>query len=158
MNYFARCQMVLGIKRTSRSTARLRLTSNPMPADRSALTVVPEIDHRIGKGLEGVMQPAEAIKAKQGPAELVLPGKHPLDRLKAFLKDRRIEKWLATSLGLLSAAPIRVDVGDHPTIENRLAVRLAIIDAIEANDAALKVHTHCTGDAHDFGQGFTQQR
>ena len=27
--------------------------------------VVPEIDHRIGKGLEGVVQLAEAIKAKQ---------------------------------------------------------------------------------------------
>jgi hypothetical protein len=44
------------------------------------------------RGLEGVMQPAETIKAKQEPTELVLPGKHPFDRLKALLKDRRIEK------------------------------------------------------------------
>ena len=34
--------------------------------------VVPEIDHRIGEGLECVVQLTEAIKAKQQPPELVL--------------------------------------------------------------------------------------
>jgi hypothetical protein len=42
-----------------------RRNRNSITADRSALAVVPEIDHRIGKGLEGVVQLAEAIKAKQ---------------------------------------------------------------------------------------------
>ena len=32
---------------------------------RSATAVVPQVDHRIGEGLEGVVQLTEAIKAKQ---------------------------------------------------------------------------------------------
>jgi hypothetical protein len=59
---------------------------------------------------------------------------------------------------LLFAAHGRVDVGDHAAIENDLAVRLAIMDAIEADDAAFKVHTHRLGDVHDLGQGLAQQR
>jgi hypothetical protein len=37
---------------------------------------MPEIDHRIGEGFEGVVQPTEAIKAKEQPPELVLPSEH----------------------------------------------------------------------------------
>ena len=83
---------------------------------------MPEVDHRIGKRLEGVMDLAETIKAKQEPPELVFPGKHPLDRLKSFLKYRWIKERLAASFRLLATAQIRVDVGDHAAIENRLAV------------------------------------
>ena len=50
-----------------------------------------EIDHRVGKGLEGVMDLTETIKPKQETPELVFPSKHPLDRLKSFLKYCRIE-------------------------------------------------------------------
>ena len=40
---------------------------------------MPEIDHRIGKGLECVMQLTETIKAKQEPPELsALTGTDPL--------------------------------------------------------------------------------
>ena len=48
---------------------------NPITADRSALAVVPEIDHCIGKRLERIVQLTEAIKAKQEPPELVFPSK-----------------------------------------------------------------------------------
>ena len=91
---------------------------------------MPEIDHRIGKGLEGVVQLTEAIEAKQEPPELVFPSKHPLDRLESFLKYRRIKERLAASLGLFSTTRIRVDVGDHATIENGLAVGRAVVDAL----------------------------
>ena len=53
---------------------------------------LPEIDHRIGKGFEGVMQLTEAIEARQEPAEFVFPSKNPLKRLKTFLKAR----WVPT--------------------------------------------------------------
>ena len=56
---------------------------------------MPEIDHRVGKGLECVVQPAETIKAKQEPPELVFPSKHSLDRKKSFLKYRRVKQRLA---------------------------------------------------------------
>ena len=65
--------------------------------------VVPEIDHRIGERLERVVQPADALETQQQPAELVLPGKHPLDRPEALLEDGRLEDRLAAPLGLLSA-------------------------------------------------------
>ena len=41
-----------------------RRNRNSVAADRSAQAVVPEIDHRIGQGLEGVVDLTEAIKAK----------------------------------------------------------------------------------------------
>ena len=37
---------------------------------------MPEIDHRVGEGLECVVQLTEAIKAKQQPPVLVSPSKH----------------------------------------------------------------------------------
>src|SRR3954447_25173015 len=119
---------------------------------------MPEVDHRIGKGLECVVQLTEAIKTKQEPPELVFPSKHPLDRLKSFLEYRRIEQRLAAALGLGSTTYIRVDVGDHAAIENGFAVGPTVVDAIQADDAALKIHAHVSGDAHHFGQGFAQQR
>jgi hypothetical protein len=51
-----------------------------------------EIDHRIGQGLEGIVQLTEAIEAKQQSAELVFPSEHSFNRLKSFLKYRRIEQ------------------------------------------------------------------
>jgi hypothetical protein len=60
---------------------------------------MPEVDHRVGKGFEGVVQLTETIKAKQEPAELVFPSEHSLDRLKSFLKYHRIEQRLAAPLG-----------------------------------------------------------
>src|SRR3954447_16304941 len=119
---------------------------------------MPEVDHRIGKGLECVMQLTETIKAKQEPPELVFPGKYPLDRPKSFLKYRRIEQRFAASLGLLPTTCIRVDIGDHAAIENGFAVGPTVVDAIQADNAALKIHAHISGDAHYFGQGLTQQR
>src|ERR1700693_2762141 len=77
----------------------------------SDLAVVPEIDHRIGEGLERVVQPTDAFEAKQQPAELVLPSKYPLDRAEALLEDGRLEGRLAAPLGLLSAARVGVMLG-----------------------------------------------
>src|SRR3954451_18132239 len=91
-----------------------------MTVGRSALAVVPEIDHRIGKHLEGVVDLTEAVEAKQQAPELVFPGGHPFDRLEPLLEERRVEQRLAASLLLLSAATIGVDVGDHATTEDAL--------------------------------------
>jgi hypothetical protein len=53
---------------------------------RSDLAVVPEIDHRVREGLECVVQPASTLETQQWPLELVLPGKHPLDRPEALFE------------------------------------------------------------------------
>jgi hypothetical protein len=57
----------------------------------SGLAIVPEIDHRVCEGLERAVQPADTLKAQQQPAELVFPGKDPLDRSEALLEDGRFE-------------------------------------------------------------------
>src|SRR3954466_4059958 len=111
MGYFCTAPDTFGRRAYKQKHGAAPPKRNPITADRSALAVVPEIDHGIGKGLEGVMDLTEAIKAKQEPAELVFPGKHPLDRVRSFVKYRRIEQRLAASLGLLSATSIGVDVG-----------------------------------------------
>ena len=53
----------------------------------SAPAVVPEIDHRIGEGLECGVQLTEAIKAKQQPPVLVFPSKHSFNRVKSLVKN-----------------------------------------------------------------------
>src|ERR1700733_2792755 len=103
---------------------------------RSDLAVVPEIDHRIGERLERVMQPADALKAHLQSAELVLPGKHPLDSPEALFEDGRLEDRLAASLRLLAAPRIGVDVGNHAAIEDRFAVGSAVVDTIKTHDGA----------------------
>jgi hypothetical protein len=114
----------------------------PLLVGRSDPAVASEIDHRIGEDLESVMQLTEAIEAKQQSAELVLPGEHSFDRTEAFGQNGGVEQRLAATLWLGSTARIRVDVGDHAAIENRLAVQATIVSAIEADDAAQKVQAH----------------
>src|SRR5580692_11188616 len=108
----------------------------------SRLAVVPEIDHRIGESLERVVQPTDAFEAKQQPAELVLPSKYPLDRAEALLEDGRLEDRLAAPLGLLSAARVGVDVGNHAAVEDRFAVDPAVVDTIKTDDGAAEVSAH----------------
>src|ERR1700710_2446965 len=108
----------------------------------SGLAVVPEIDHRVGEGLERIVQPADALEAQQQPAELVLPGKHPLDRPEALLEDGRLEDRLAARLWLLSSAWIGVDVGNHAAVEDRLAVHPAVVDTIKTDDGAAEIYAH----------------
>ena len=74
---------------------------------------MPEIDHRVGDGLECVVQPADALEAQQQSPELVFPGKHPLDRPEALFENGRLKDRLAAPLGLLSAAGIGVDVDQN---------------------------------------------
>ena len=80
------------------------------------------------------------------------------DGIKSLFKNSRLEERLASSLGAFSAARIRIDVGDHAAIENGFAVQPTIIDAIETDDGALKVHARHSGDARHFGQSLSQQR
>src|SRR5260221_2413149 len=146
------------MERTSRITARCAGNETQVSTVRSAPAVVPEIDHRIGESFECVVQLTEAIEAKQQSPELVFPSEHPFDRPESLFKNSRLEERLAASLGSFSAARIRVDVGNHAAIENGFAVRPTIVDAIQTDDGALKVHAHRPGDACHFGQSLSQQR
>jgi hypothetical protein len=67
-NYLCRFWRFLGMTRASGIAARR--TGNEVPAVAgsgrgSDLAVVPEIDHRVGEGLERIVHPADALKAQQ---------------------------------------------------------------------------------------------
>src|ERR1700733_7220453 len=119
---------------------------------------MPEIDHRVGEGLERVVQPADALEAQQQPAEFVFPGKYPLNRPEALLEDGWLEDRLAAPLGLLSATRIGVDVGNHAAVEDRLAVDPAVVNTIETDDGAAEIHARLPDEAHHLRQGRPQQR
>ena len=104
---------------------------------RSTLAEVPQIDHRISQGLECVVQLTEAIESKQQAPELVFPAKHTLDSMEPLFENGGVEKRFAASLGGFSTAGIRVDIWDHPAIENGFTVSPAIIDAIQAHNGSL---------------------
>ncbi len=96
---------------------------------------MPQVDHRIGQGLERVMQRTEALETQQQAPEFIFPGKHALDGAKTLFEDGGIEQRLAATPGCFPGARIGVDVGRPAAIEYGLAVRPAIVDAVEADDA-----------------------
>src|ERR1700761_9596871 len=89
--------------RTCRITAP-RQKRNSITSARSAPAVVPEIDHRIGEGLECVVQLTEAIKAKQQPSVLVFPSEHSFNRVKALVKNSRLKERLFGAVGWVFVA------------------------------------------------------
>src|SRR3954466_2076403 len=116
MSHFGSCRMVLAAAGKSRSTARLRQDWNLIMANRSALAGMPEIDHRIGQGLERVAHLTEPIEAAAASAEPCPPRQTSVRWSGTARRNRRIEQRLATAVGLLSAASIGVDVGDHAAV------------------------------------------
>jgi len=117
---------------------------------------VPQVDHRVGQGLECVVHGADALEANQHAAELVLQGEHALDGAESFLEDRRIEQPLAPALGGLPAARVLIVVGHHAAIEDGLSVGVAVVDAIQADDGALQLDAPRASDARQFRQRLSQ--
>ncbi|MGO8844488.1 MAG: hypothetical protein ACLQFI_03925, partial [Methylocella sp.] len=70
---------------------------------------------------------------KQQAAKFIFPAKYPLYGIESLFENGRVEEWLAASFGASSTAGVRVDIGNHPAIENGFAVPPAIVDAIQAN-------------------------
>ena len=123
----------------------------------SAVAKVAQVDHRVGQGLEGVMNIADDLKTSQHATKLVLPGEHALNGAKALLEDGRTEQTLGSALGGLSATRVLIDVGDHATVEDRFTVGLAIVDTIKTDNASSKINANGTGDARQLRHRLTQQ-
>jgi len=81
---------------------------------------VPKVDHRIGQGLEGVVQLAEAFEPKQQEAIFIFPAKYPLYCIESLFENGRVEEWLAASFGASSTAGVRVDIGTIPRLKMAL--------------------------------------
>jgi len=125
-------------------------------AGRLTLAEMPQVDHRIGQRFECVVQLAEAIETKQQAAELIFPAEHTLDGVEPLFENGGVEKRFPASLESFSTAGIRVDIGNHPAIENGFAVSPAIVDAIQADDGSVKVNANSMGDARHQRQSFSQ--
>ena len=116
-----------------------------------------QIDHRVGQGLEGIVDIGYELIANENTTEFVLPGEHAFDCAKAFFEDGRTEHSLGAALGRLPVTRVLIDVGNHATVEDRFAVDLAIVDAVQTDDAPSKIETNGPGDVRQLGQCLTQQ-
>jgi hypothetical protein len=122
------------------------------------LAEVSQVDHRISLRFKPIMQLAEAFESKQQATELILPTKHTLDGMEAFVEYVSIEDRLAATFGGFPAPGIGIYVRNHATIENRLPIKPAIVDAIQADDCPLKIKANSIGHSHHHRQGFAPER
>ena len=104
------------------------------------------------------MQLTEALEPEQQAAELILPTKHALDGVEAFLEYVSTEQRSPTAFGRFPASRIGIDIGHHAAVEDRLPILSAIVYAVEADNRSLKVKTNKTGYPHHVRQGRAQER
>src|ERR1035437_4258142 len=125
---------------------------------RSAVAEMAQVDHRVGQGLEGIVDVADELVANQHTTKLILPSKHAFDGAKALFEDGRAEHALGSALGGLPDTRVLVDVGNHATVEDCLSVHLAIVGTVQADDAPSEIDANGLGDARQFRQRLWQQR
>ena len=113
----------------------------------SATAEMAQVDHRVGQRFEGIVDIGDELVANQHTTKLVLPGEHAFDGAKALLEDGHTERTFGAALGGLSVARVLIDVGNHAPVEDRFAVDLAVVDAVQADDAPSKIDTNGLGDA-----------
>ena len=98
----------------------------------------PQIDQGICHQLHPIVSLLDAFKSEQQPLELIFPRKGPFDPHPQRM-DGCIEEPLASALGGFAIAGILFDVGDHPRIENALAIRPGVKAAVEIDISASEV-------------------
>jgi len=99
----------------------------------------------------------EALEPKQQAAELILPTKHALNGIEAFLEYLSTEQRFPAALGGFPASGISIDIGHHAAVEDRLPVLPAIVNAVQADDRPLKVKTYRAGYLHHIWQRLAQE-
>ena len=118
---------------------------------------VPQIDHRVGDGVECVVPFADALETKQQSLELVFPAEDPLNGVESLLENGGINHWFGSALWRLSAARMGVDVGRHPAVENGFAIDSAIVGAIQTDEGSAQAKAGGFGNSFDLRQGFSKQ-
>jgi len=89
--------------------------------------------------------------------ELILPAKHALNGIEAFLEYVSIEQRLPATFGEFPASGIGIDIGHHATVEDRLPILPAIVNPIQADDCSMQVDANGTGYSCHDRQGVTQE-
>ena len=83
---------------------------------------MPQVDHRVGQGFEGVVQFAEAIEAQQQAAELVFPAKTCSMVRKRSLRRAESNNGLRPRLGVFLRRGLGLMLGVMPRL--KMALRL----------------------------------
>ena len=117
-----------------------------------------QVDHRIGQSFEGIVDIGDELVANQHTTKLVLPGEHAFDGGEAFFEDGRTEHALGSALGGLSVTRVLIDIWNHPPVEDRFAIGLAVVDTIQTDDAPSKIDANGLGDSSQLRQCLAQQR
>jgi len=118
---------------------------------------MPQVDHRVGQRFKGIVDLGDELVANKNAPKFILPSKYTFDGAKTFLEDIRAEYALGSALGGLPATWVLINVGNHAAVEDRLAIGLAIVDAVQADDAPLKIDANSLGNVRQFWQGLAQQ-
>jgi hypothetical protein len=103
-----------------------------------------QMNQRICHQLHAIVPLLDAFKPPQQPLEFILPGKGPL-HLRASRMERGSAPPLPASLGGRAMARVCCDVGNHPSIEDQLAMARGINAAIAVEISASEVHPDLFG-------------
>ncbi len=123
----------------------------------SAAAEVAQVDHRVGRCLERIVDVGNGFVANDHAPKFVLPSEHAFDGAKTLFVDIFAEQTLGAGLGGLSVAGVLFDVGNHVAVENRFAVGLAIVNAVQADGAPSEIKANGLGNTRQLWQCFTQQ-
>ena len=85
---------------------------------------MPQIDHRVGDGVECVVPFADALETKQQSLELIFPAEDPLNGVESLLENGGINHWFGSALWRLSAARMGLMLGVIPRL--KMALRLIL--------------------------------
>ncbi len=88
----------------------------------STLAEMPQIDHRVRQGFQGIVQLADPLETHQQTPKLILPREDSLDSLKPFLNNGWVENGFAPTLWRPSPAWIFGNIRHHAAIEYGFAV------------------------------------
>lgn len=116
------------------------------------LTEMPEIDHRVRQGFQGVVQFANPLEAHQQTPKLIFPSEASFDSLKPFLKNCWVENGFASTLWCISTTRICGNIRNHAAIENGFAVGATIVDPIQADEGLTQIESDLLGDAGHLRQ------
>ena len=147
------------IKLGERKRGTLQRTTDhgPTLSGLSAAAEMAQVDHRVGQGLESIVDVGYGLVAHDHAPKFVLPSEHAFDGTKPLFVDIFAEQTLGAGLGGLSVAWVLIDVGNHVAVENRFAVGLAVVNTVQADGAPSKIEANGLGNTLQLWQCFTQQ-
>lgn len=90
----------------------------------SVVAEVPQVDHRVGQGLEGIVDIGDDLVANENAPEFVLPSEDAFDGAKRSLKMAKLNKRLGPRLVVFLPRGFSLMLGIMPRL--KIALRLAL--------------------------------